>query len=105
MELGLYSGETRLGTLTFSEIDWPRYYFRFQPSPAYAAFRDAMEIHGQRVVPKGYMERVDKLDLRVVDKDGRSEKYRCVFIDGDRAIIREGHVRREPDSGTKIVGG
>jgi hypothetical protein len=96
MEPGLYSGETRLGTLTISKVDWPRLFFKFQPTPAYEAFRDAMEIHGQGRVSKEYMELADKLDLRVVDDDGSVEKYRCVFIDGDRAIMRRGHVRQEP---------
>ncbi len=109
MNLKLYSGDIEIGTLTAHDIDWPRTFFHFAPTPAYESVRSVFE----RTVPtpnSGYDDLDDfeefeeqclSLDLRLVDELSHTTTYLdLIFIvGGTEAVVRHGFLRRIDERG------
>ena len=109
MNLKLYSGDIEIGTLTAHDIDWPRTFFHFAPTPAYESVRSVFE----RTVPdddSGYDDLDDfeefeeqclSLDLRLVDESSHTTTYLdLIFIvGGTEAVVRHGFLRRIDERG------
>ena len=97
MALTLLAGDTPLGTLTYKDMDWPRTYYSFEPTPEYDAFREILDLRGSPTASAQNMAAAEKLDLRVITENGRCLRLLFIFISGDEAIIRQGLIRQEPD--------
>jgi len=91
--LTLYAGVTPLGTLTYEDMDWPRYYFRFEPNPEFETFRQILDLRGSPTATEANMTAADGLDLSVVAEDGERTRMSFIFIDGKSAVIRQGFLK------------
>ena len=88
---GVHIGD--LGPHPTMDIDWPRYYFSFTPTPAYERYRDKLDVSGRRP-DRAMLAYAEGLDLRVDDL-----RLKFLFLDESRglAVIREGMIRRSPE--------
>jgi hypothetical protein len=99
--LTLYAGDTRLGILTYRDMDWPVTYFTFEPTPEFDNFRHILDVRGNRSAFQENMAAAEKLDLRVIREDGKCIRMLSVFIDGNKATLRQGLIRHEPVKDSK----
>ena len=78
------------------DIDWPRYYFEFEPTKDYERYRDILDLRGNACASRKQMKQAAKLDLRMESPDGELLKLEFIFLDENKrlAVIREGLVRR-----------
>jgi len=94
----LYAGDKLLGTLTYEDMDWPRYYFQFDPAPEFETYRRVLDLQGSPRATEENIAAAGELDLRVVSEDGECIRPQFIFIDGRKATIRQGFIREEPQA-------
>jgi hypothetical protein len=95
LALILFAGSVRLCTLEQTDIDWPRMYYDFEPSPEFEAFREVLDLRGSNHASQEAMEAGETLDLRVINEEGACVRLKFIFLDGNKAVIRQGLVRDE----------
>lgn len=95
LPLILFAGSVRLGTLEPTGIDWPRIYYHFEPSPEFEGFRDVLDLRGSNLASRETMDAGEKLDLRIITEDGTCIRLHFIFLDGNKAVIRQGLTRNE----------
>lgn len=84
----LVAGDRIIGILRLDDLDYPWVYFTFEATPEFDDLRDLFESQHE---PDGFRavgERMDGLDLRVVEADGSETRLHRFAIRGNRAGYR-----------------
>jgi hypothetical protein len=98
MSAALYAGDYLIGTLEYARelndsFDLRIARYRFTPCAAFEAFRELLDPRSEKKRgKKQWFEAIDALDLRLIE-EGREERYRFVFIEGEVAAFRAGDIR------------
>lgn len=89
----LVAGGRIIGILRLDDVDYPWVFFTFEATPEFDELRDLFEAQHEPDGCRAAWDRMDALDLRVVEEDGSETPLHRFNIRGNRAGFRMGWSR------------